>query len=85
MVHVALLVLRESFDELLEGVAGLQLATPAEIGGDTALKDFIHKVWLPEGSLFFGVLADDAHDLAETVGVVDGHFDPGQRLSLLEQ
>ena len=84
MVHVSLLVLREPFDEPMESITGLLLATLTEIVADAALQDFIHKVWLPEGSLFLGVLAEDAHDLTETVGVVDCHFDSGQWLSLLK-
>ena len=84
MVHVSLLILREHFDKPMEGITGLLLATLTEIGADTALQDFIHKVWLTEGPLFLGVLAEDAHDLTETVGVVDGHFDPGQWLCFLK-
>ena len=88
MVQVALLVGREFFEEALESFSCLSLGrlqSSAEVLCNTDLKDFIDEILVSKGLLLFRVLADDAHDLTETVRIVYGHLDAGQGLNLSQE
>ena len=86
-VHVPLLILRKLLNEALEGLSRLclrRLGATAEELCDTILQYLVDEVLIAEGFLLLRVLANDTHDLTETVRVIYGHLDSRQWLSLVE-
>ena len=81
-------VSREALDEALERLSGTSLrglgATPKELS-DAVLQNLIIEVLVPESLLLLSVLPDHAHDLTQTVGVINGHLDAPKRLHFPQQ
>ena len=88
MVHIPLLILGELLDKPLERLSCFSLGrarAPSKELSDTILQNLIYEVLVTKRFLFLRVLSDDAHDLTETVRVVDRHFDSCQRLSFVQE
>ena len=86
MIHVALLIFCELFDESLKGFSSLSLSrgrsTTKELS-DTILEDLVDEILVAKGLLLLSVLSDHAHDFTQTVGIVNSHFDACERFSLV--
>lgn len=83
-LHILLLACRELFDELLERLASFGLCRPgtsSEELGDAVLQDLVDEVLVAKRLFLLRVLSDHAHDLAQTVRIIDGHLEPSQGLS----
>ena len=86
MIHIALLIFCELFDESLKGFSSLSLSrcrSSTEELSDTILEDLVDEILVAKGLLLLSVLSNHAHDFRQTVGIVNSHFDACERFSLV--